>query len=204
MMTYEFLDLPYPANALEPIIDEKTMLVHHGKHHKAYFDKFVDAITKTDFADKPLTEIMQNISKLPPVIRNNGGGFLNHQLFWQMMGPNSNRKPTGELLAAINQQFGSFEQFKTDFKNAGVNQFGSGWVWLILNNENQLKITSTANQDNPLMDINPVRGEILLGLDVWEHAYYLNYQNKRPDYIDAWWQVINWQYVEKRFIEAKK
>lgn len=201
-MSYIFPELPYATDALEPTIDQATMALHHGKHHKAYFDKFIDAIETTDYNGKSLEEIMANISALSPAIRNNGGGLYNHSLFWQMMSPNGGGAPTGALAQAIDQQFGSFDAFKEAFKTAAIGQFGSGWAWLLLDETGKLAISTTANQDNPLMDIASVKGTPILGLDVWEHAYYLNYQNKRPDYIDAWWNVVNWEFVAERFANA--
>lgn len=203
MSIYNFATLPYAYNALEPVIDEATMKLHKDRHHKTYFDKFVAEIEKTDFNGKDLAEIFKNISKLSPAIRNNGGGFYNHDLFFNAMRPaQEDNQPTGELMAKIKEDFGSFEEFKNLFSAAAVNQFGSGWAWLSVNKEGKLQVSSTANQDNPLMDIASVQGKPILGLDVWEHAYYLNYQNKRPDYVSAWWKVVNWDYVEKLWKES--
>lgn len=202
-MTYTFQDLPYAYNALESVIDEATMHLHKDKHHKTYFDKFVAAIAETEFNNKSLNEIFANTSALSPAIRNNGGGYYNHDLFFNAMrAPQENNAPSGELANAINAAFGSFEAFQKAFADAAVNQFGSGWAWLSVQ-DGKLVVSSTANQDNPLMDVAAVRGTPILGLDVWEHAYYLNYQNKRPDYVNNWWKVVNWDYVSEQYAAAK-
>lgn len=202
-MSYTFQDLPYAYDALEPVIDEATMHLHKDKHHKTYFDKFVTAIAETDFNGKSLPEIFANISALSPAIRNNGGGYYNHDLFLNgMRAPQENNAPSGELANAIKAAFGSFEDFQKAFADAAVNQFGSGWAWLVLQ-DGKLVVSSTPNQDNPLMDVAAVRGTPILGLDVWEHAYYLNYQNKRPDYVSNWWKVVNWDYVSEQYAAAK-
>lgn len=202
-MSYTFQDLPYAYDALEPVIDEATMHLHKDKHHKTYFDKFVAAIAETDFNGKSLPEIFANISALNPAIRNNGGGYYNHDLFLNgMRAPQENNAPSGELANAINAAFGSFEDFQKAFADAAVNQFGSGWAWLSVQ-DGKLVVSSTANQDNPLMDVAAVRGTPILGLDVWEHAYYLNYQNKRPDYVSNWWKVVNWDYVSEQYAAVK-
>lgn len=202
-MSYTFQDLPYAYDALEPVIDEATMHLHKDKHHKTYFDKFVTAIAETDFNGKSLPEIFANISALSPAIRNNGGGYYNHDLFLNgMRAPQENNMPSGELANAIKAAFGSFEDFQKAFADAAVNQFGSGWAWLVLQ-DGKLVVSSTPNQDNPLMDVAAVRGTPILGLDVWEHAYYLNYQNKRPDYVSNWWKVVNWDYVSEQYAAAK-
>lgn len=201
-MECNFPQLPYAYEALEPVIDRATMEIHYSRHHKAYYDNFIANIDKNSCAD--LIDILQNISQYPAVIRNNGGGFYNHDLFWKVMKPNGGGVPTGELAEAINQAFGNFDEFKKQFKDAGLKQFGSGWAWLIVNGEGKLQITSTANQDNPLMDVVPVKGLPILGCDVWEHAYYLHYQNKRADYLENWFNVINWEYVAQLFADAKK
>lgn len=202
-MSYTFQDLPYAYDALEPVIDEATMHLHKDKHHKTYFDKFVTAIAQTDFNGKSLPEIFANISALSPAIRNNGGGYYNHDLFLNgMRAPQENNAPSGELANAINAAFGSFEDFQKAFADAAVNQFGSGWAWLSVQ-DGKLVVSSTANQDNPLMDVAAVRGTPILGLDVWEHAYYLNYQNKRPDYVSNWWKVVNWDYVSEQYAAVK-
>jgi superoxide dismutase, Fe-Mn family len=200
-MPYEVPPLPYDYAALEPHIDEATMRVHHDKHHQAYVDKANAALEGTEWADKPVEEVVANLSQLPDDIRgpvrNNGGGHLNHSLFWESMSPDGGGAPDGDLAAAIESAFGSFDDFKSKMKDAGVNQFGSGWSWLV-HDGSGLAVVSTANQDNPITD-----GKTpLLGVDVWEHAYYLKYQNKRPDYIDAWWNTVDWSKVAERFSAA--
>ena len=200
-MAYEVPDLPYDYDALEPHIDEATMKLHHDKHHQAYVDKANAALEGTDWADKPVEEVLQNLSSLPDDIRtgvrNNAGGHYNHSLFWQIMGPDGGGEPDGDLAAAIDDAFGDFGSFQEELKAKGVGQFGSGWSWLV-HDGSGVAVVSTANQDTPLSD-----GQTpLLGVDVWEHAYYLKYQNKRPDYIDAWWNVVNWEEVGRRFSEA--
>ncbi len=202
-MIHQFPELPYDYNALEPTIDEATMRIHHGKHHQAYYDKFTAAIKGSELENTALTEIFANVSSQSPAVRNNGGGYYNHIVYWNCMSPNGGGEPTGELKAAIDNSFGSFAKFKEEFTNAALNQFGSGFAWLIVNSQGQLQVTSTANQDNPLMDTAPAQGKPLLGCDVWEHAYYLNYQNKRPDYVNAWWAVVNWDYVSEQYQAAK-
>lgn len=197
-MAFELPKLPYAYNALEPYIDARTMEIHHTKHHGGYTTKLNGAIEGTDLANKPIDDILQNVSKYSAAVRNNGGGYYNHNLFWEIMAPNSNRTPTGALLDAINKAFGSFDKFKEEFSNAAANRFGSGWAWLIVKG-GELQVTSTPNQDNPLMDVAEVKGTPILGLDVWEHAYYLKYQNKRPDYIEAFWNVLNWDKVSEKF-----
>jgi superoxide dismutase, Fe-Mn family len=200
-MAYEVPDLPYDYNALEPHIDEETMKLHHDKHHQAYVDKANAALEGTEWADKPVEEVLQNLSSLPKdkqtAVRNNGGGHANHTFFWQIMSPDGGGEPDGELAEAINSSFDGFDSFKDQLKEAGVGQFGSGWAWLI-HDGSGLAITSTPNQDTPVSDGNTP----IVGVDVWEHAYYLKYQNKRPDYIDAWWNVVNWDEAAKRFKEA--
>ena len=193
-MAYDVPALPYDYAALEPHIDEATMRVHHDKHHQAYVDKVNAALEGTDWADKPIEEVIANLSQVPEdkrgPVRNNGGGHLNHTLFWESMSPDGGGAPDGDLASAIDEALGSFDEFKTQMKDAGVGQFGSGWVWLV-HDGSGLAVTSTANQDNPISD-----GKTpLLGADVWEHAYYLKYQNKRPDYLDAFWNVVNWAKV---------
>jgi Fe-Mn family superoxide dismutase len=197
-MSYTVPPLPYDYNALEPHIDEATMRVHHDKHHQAYVDKANAALEGTEFADKPVQELIKNLGSLPAdkqgPLRNNGGGHYNHSLFWEWMAPGAGGEPTGALAQAIDSAFGSFDDFKAKFKDGGVNQFGSGWSWLV-HDGSGLAVVSTPNQNNPLTD-----GKTpLLGVDVWEHAYYLKYQNRRPDYIDAWWNVVNWQAVAAGF-----
>jgi Fe-Mn family superoxide dismutase len=201
-MAFELPALPYASDALEPHFDKATMEIHHGKHHNAYVTNLNKALEGSDLANKSIEEILQNISKASPAIRNNGGGHYNHSLFWKILSPKGDGKPTGDLGAAIDKKFGSFEKFKEEFSNAGVTRFGSGWAWLIVNNGN-LEICSTPNQDNPLMDLADKKGTPILGLDVWEHAYYLKYQNRRPDYIAAFWNLVNWEEVSKRFKSAK-
>jgi Fe-Mn family superoxide dismutase len=200
MDIFKLPELPYPARALEPHIDGLTMELHHGKHHQTYVNNLNNAIHDTDAENMSIEDICKNISKYPAVVRNNGGGHYNHSLLWTIMSPKGGGSPKGELLHAINDSFGSFEDFKKQFSSAAVNRFGSGWAWLIVRkNEDKLTISSTPNQDNPLMDISEIKGFPILGMDVWEHAYYLKYQNRRSDYITAFWNVINWVEVAKRF-----
>ncbi|ABG57401.1 superoxide dismutase [Cytophaga hutchinsonii] len=201
-MAFELPALPYATNALEPNIDQATMEIHHGKHHNAYVTNLNNAIKGTDAESLSIEEICKNISKYTPAIRNNGGGHFNHSLFWTVIGPNAGGTPTGELATAIDKAFGSFDAFKEQFAAAGATRFGSGWAWLVVAN-GELKITSTPNQDNPLMDIAEVKGTPILGLDVWEHAYYLKYQNRRPDYIAAFWNVVNWSKVSALYSAEK-
>jgi superoxide dismutase, Fe-Mn family len=198
-MAFTLPALPYPFAALEPHIDARTMEIHHGKHHNAYVTNLNNAIAGTDAEKLSIEEICKNVSKYPAAVRNNGGGHYNHSLFWMVMGPNAGGKPSGALADAINAAFTSFDEFKTKFAAAGAGRFGSGWAWLIKDGSGKLSITSTPNQDNPLMDVAEAKGTPILGLDVWEHAYYLNYQNRRPDYITAFWNVVNWNEVAKRF-----
>ena len=201
-MPFTLPPLPYAANALEPHIDARTMEIHHGKHHQTYVTNLNAAIEKApELKDKSLEQLLAGVSSAPEAvrtaIRNNGGGHWNHTLFWELMAPNAGGTPSGKLADAITSAFGDFEKFKEQFAAAGAGRFGSGWVWL-MNDGGKLSITSSPNQDNPIMDGKNAKA-ILLGLDVWEHAYYLNYQNRRPDYIKAWWNVVNWKAVEKRF-----
>jgi superoxide dismutase, Fe-Mn family len=198
-MAFTLPQLPYAFNALEPHIDAKTMEIHHGKHHQAYVTNLNNAIAGTDAEQMSIEDICKNISKYPTPVRNNGGGHYNHSLFWTIMTPGGGGNPSGELADAINAAFGSFDELKTKFNAAGTGRFGSGWAWIIKNNSGKLEICSTPNQDNPLMDIAEVKGTPVIGLDVWEHAYYLNYQNRRPDYCTAWWNIINWQQAAKNF-----
>ncbi len=202
-MAYTLPDLPYPHNALEPHIDAKTMEIHHGKHHNAYITKVNDAIAGTDLENLPIEELVANLDKVPEAkrtaVRNNGGDHANHSLFWTVLSPNGGGGPSGDLGAAIDSTFGSLDAFKEKFAAAGATRFGSGWAWLIVTKDGKLEVTSTPNQDSPLMDGNTP----ILGLDVWEHAYYLNYQNRRPDYITAFWNVVNWDEVAKRYAAAK-
>ena len=202
-MPFELPKLPYDYNALEPHIDAQTMEIHHSKHHNAYVNKLNEALTGSDWTGKSIEELMGMMSKLPAGIRNNGGGHYNHSLFWSVMSPNGGGNPTGELAQAIDTAFGSFDTMKETFNKAAATRFGSGWAWLIVNSAGKLEVTSSPNQDNPLMDIAEVKGTPVLGLDVWEHAYYLKYQNKRPDYVGAWWNVVNWDEASKRFAAAK-
>ena len=197
-MAFELPKLDYEYNALEPYIDARTMEIHHTKHHAAYTSKLNDAISDSKWESTSIEEILSNASSLPAAIRNNGGGFYNHNLFWKVMSPNGGGDPDGELATAIKKDFGSFENFKNEFSNAAATRFGSGWAWLV-KTSGGLKVTSSPNQDNPLMDVSDVKGTPILGLDVWEHAYYLNYQNRRPEYISAFWNVINWNEVANRF-----
>jgi superoxide dismutase, Fe-Mn family len=202
-MAFELPALPYAANALEPHIDTMTMEIHHGKHHNAYVTNLNAAIAGTDMEGKSIEQLMASISKLPMAVRNNGGGHYNHSLFWKVIGPNGGGKPSGTLAYAIDQAFGTFDKFKEEFSKAGATRFGSGWAWLCKDAKGGLFVSSTPNQDNPIMDVAEKPGTPILGMDVWEHAYYLKYQNRRPDYISAFWNVINWDEVTKRFAEAK-
>ena len=198
-MAFTLPALPYAFNALEPHIDARTMEIHHGKHHNAYVTNLNNAIAGTDAEKLSLEEINKNISKYPVAVRNNGGGHFNHSFFWTIMGPGTGGAPSGKLGDAIKASFGSFDEFKTKFAAAAAGRFGSGWAWLTNDGSGKLVISSTPNQDNPLMDVAEVKGTPIIGLDVWEHAYYLNYQNRRPDYVTAWWNVVNWNEAAKRF-----
>ncbi len=202
-MAFELPALPYASNALEPHIDAETMEIHHGKHHQAYVDNLNKAIEGTDAAQLSLEEIIKNISSYGPAVRNNGGGHYNHSLFWTVLSENGGGQPTGELESAINEAFGSFDGLKKELQNAGATRFGSGWSWLIVDESGQLKVTSTPNQDNPLMDVAEVKGTPIFGIDVWEHAYYLKYQNKRPAYLEAIFNVVDWDAVATRYSKAK-
>jgi Fe-Mn family superoxide dismutase len=201
-MAYELPDLPYPYDALEPHIDEQTMRIHHDKHHQAYIDKVNAALEGTEWEDNPIQQVLgADLDIIPEdkrtIVRNNGGGHANHSLFWEIMGPDGGGEPSGELAAAIEDTFDSFDAFKKLVIDAGVNRFGSGWTWLV-HDGTGLAVYSTANQDSPFMNADfPI-----LGIDVWEHAYYLKYQNRRPDYLDAWWNVVNWDAVANRYAEA--
>lgn len=203
-MAFELPALPYATDALEPHIDKATMEIHHGKHHQAYVDNLNKALSGGDAESSSIEEIMKNVSKHPAAVRNNGGGHFNHTMFWSIMTPNGGGQPTGELANAINNSFGSFDEFKKKFAEAGTTRFGSGWAWLTADGSGKVQVSSTPNQDNPLMDVAEVKGTPILGMDVWEHAYYLKYQNKRPDYIAAFWNVINWEAVADRYAEAKQ
>ena len=200
-MSFQLPDLPYNFDALEPHIDSKTMQIHHGKHHAGYTTKLNAAIAGTDLEGKTIEDILKNLDMNNTAVRNNGGGYFNHTLFWEIMGPNCGGKPEGQLAAAIDRDFGSFEEFKSNFSSAAGTRFGSGWAWLCVDLNGGLEVCSTANQDNPLMP-----GECgktpILGLDVWEHAYYLNYQNRRPDYVAAFFSVINWVKVSENYNSA--
>jgi Fe-Mn family superoxide dismutase len=200
-MAFTLPQLPYAYNALEPHIDAMTMEIHHTKHHNAYVTNLNKALEGKP--EESIEEICKNISKHPMAVRNNGGGHFNHSLFWTIMKPNGGGEPTGKLAEAINGAFGSFADFKTKFAEAGATRFGSGWAWLCLSG-GKLAVCSTPNQDNPLMDISECKGTPILGMDVWEHAYYLKYQNRRPDYIAAFWNVVNWDEVAKRLDAAKQ
>lgn len=210
---FEQVKLPYAFDALEPNIDAKTMEIHYGKHHAAYTNNLNDALKNNapEYLEKTIEEVLTNLDSLPEAVkaavRNNGGGFYNHNLFFTVIGPNAGGQPTGELAEKINETFGSFDAFKEEFAKAAATRFGSGWAWLVLNNDGNLKVTSTANQDNPLMpgicSCGKGQGTPILGIDVWEHAYYLNYQNRRPDYIQAFFNVINWDAVAERYNAAK-
>ena len=202
MSKFNFKDLPYDFNALEPYIDARTMEIHYTKHHRAYFDKFMAAVEGTPQADMDIIDIFKDIDNQPAAIRNNGGGFFNHSLFWDVMSADGGGEPSGKLAGEINNAFGSFEKFRETFGNAATTRFGSGWAWLCLNSDGILEVCSTANQDNPLMNVTDCKGTPLLGLDVWEQAYYLKYQNRRPEYIDAFWNVVNWNQVTKNFEDA--
>ena len=198
-MAYSVPDLPYAYDALEPHIDEQTMRIHHDKHHQAYVDKVNAALDGTEWADSSIADVVRDLDKLPAdkqgPVRNNGGGHLNHSMFWASMGPGKGGEPSGALADAITAAFGSFDSFRETFKNAGINQFGSGWAWLVKDGSGALSVVSTANQDNPLTKgLTPI-----LGNDVWEHAYYLKYQNARPAYLDAWWNVVDWDRVATRY-----
>jgi Fe-Mn family superoxide dismutase len=203
-MAFKLPDLPYPAEALEPHIDSQTMQIHHGKHHATYVTKLNDAVQGTKFENMAIEELLANINSVPEdkrgPVRNNGGGHANHSLFWKIMGPKGGGKPGGELAAAIDKAFGGFDAFKEKFVNAATTRFGSGWAWLTVDSGGNLIVESTPNQDSPYMEGRTP----ILGLDVWEHAYYLKYQNRRPDYISAWWNVVNWDEVSQRYSAAKK
>jgi Fe-Mn family superoxide dismutase len=203
-MAHQLPALPYPNNALEPHIDEETMMIHHDRHHNAYVTKLNDAIAgNASLEGKSIEDLIADLDSVPEnirgAVRNNGGGHANHSLFWEVIGPNGGGAPTGALAEAINNELGGFDKFKEDFANAGVTRFGSGWAWLSVDKNGKLVVSSTANQDSPIMEGNTP----ILGMDVWEHAYYLKYQNKRPDYIAAFWNVVNWDAVGKRYDAAK-
>jgi Fe-Mn family superoxide dismutase len=196
-MSFQLPDLSYDYNALEPHIDARTMEIHHTKHHAGYTNNLNNALEGSGLEGKSIEDILVNVSGASAAVRNNGGGFYNHKLYWSVMGPNAGGRPEGELLEAINRDFGSFDEFQKQFSSAAATRFGSGWAWLLKNADGKLTVSSTPNQDNPLMDVAEVKGSPLLGIDVWEHAYYLKYQNRRPEYIEAFWNVIDWSAVAK-------
>ena len=202
-MAFTLPALPYAPEALEPHIDAQTMQIHHGKHHQAYVDNLNKAIAGTEHEGKSLEELVASAGSISPAVRNNGGGHWNHSFFWEILGPGGGGQPTGPLADAINSTFGSFDALKEKVNAAGATRFGSGWAWLIVK-DGKLDVSSTPNQDNPLMDVAEVKGTPILGIDVWEHAYYLKYQNKRPDYLAAVWNVINWSKVSEHFEKASK
>ncbi|MDI9860254.1 MULTISPECIES: superoxide dismutase [Bacteroidota] len=202
-MAFVLDPLPYANDALEPHFDALTMEIHHDRHHNAYVTNLNAAVAGTELEGKSLEELLASISTLSPAVRNNGGGHFNHNLFWNILSPNGGGAPVGALAEAINAKFGSFDEFKAEFKKAAISRFGSGWAWLVAQKDGSIAISSTPNQDNPLMDVADVKGFPVIGLDVWEHAYYLKFQNKRPDYIDAFWNVIDWNIAEARYQSAK-
>lgn len=203
-MAFELPALPYATDALEPHIDKMTMEIHHDKHHQAYVTNLNKALEGKPEANQSIEDLMKNVDKFPAAVRNNGGGHYNHSLFWEVIGPNKGGEPKGALADAIKVAFGSFADFKTKFAEAGATRFGSGWAWLIVTADKKVAVCSTPNQDNPLMSIAEVKGTPILGMDVWEHAYYLKYQNRRPDYIAAFWNVVNWDAVAERYEKASK
>jgi superoxide dismutase, Fe-Mn family len=203
-MAFELAPLPYANNALEPHFDALTMEIHHDRHHNAYVTNLNAAVKDTPLEGKSLEELFATISTLTPAVRNNGGGHFNHDLFWNILSANGGGSPVGTLAAAIEAKFGSFDAFKEEFKKAGLTRFGSGWAWLVAQKDGSVAVSSTPNQDNPLMDVADVKGFPVIGLDVWEHAYYLKFQNKRPDYIDAFWSVVDWNKAEARYLAAQK
>src|SRR5690606_36391426 len=203
-MAFTLPNLPYASNALEPHIDARTMEIHHGKDHNAYITNLNKAIAGTDAENLSIEDISKSVSKYSAAVRNNDGGHYNHSLFWTILGPDAGGKPSGALAPDSDSAYGSFDEFKTKCSDAAATRFGSGWAWLIVDKNKKLAVTSTPNQDNPLMDVAETQGTPILGLDVWEHAYYLNYQNRRPDYIAAFWNVVNWQEVASRFAAATK
>jgi Fe-Mn family superoxide dismutase len=203
-MSFELAPLPYANNALEPNFDALTMEIHHDRHHNAYVTNLNAAVTGTSLEGKTLLELFSTISTLTPAVRNNGGGHYNHDLFWNILSPNGGGVPVGTLGKAIDAKFGSFDAFKEEFKKASITRFGSGWAWLVTQKDGSVAVSSTPNQDNPLMDVADVKGFPVIGLDVWEHAYYLKFQNKRPDYVDAFWNVVDWNKAEARYLAAQK
>jgi superoxide dismutase, Fe-Mn family len=200
-MAFTLPALPYAHDALEPHIDSQTMQIHHGKHHQAYVDNLNKAVAGTPNENKSIEELVKVAGTISPAVRNNGGGHWNHSFFWQILGPDAGGAPTGKISEAINSAFGSFDAFKEKFNTAGATRFGSGWAWLIVK-DGKLEVTSTPNQDNPLMDVAEVKGTPVLGVDVWEHAYYLKYQNRRPEYLAAFWNAVNWKKVNELFEKA--
>lgn len=203
-MSFELAPLPYANNALEPNFDALTMEIHHDRHHNAYVTNLNAAVTGTPLEGKSLLELFSTISTLAPAVRNNGGGHYNHDLFWNILSPTGGGAPVGTLGKAIDAKFGSFDAFKEEFKKASITRFGSGWAWLVAQKDGSVAVSSTPNQDNPLMDVADVKGFPVIGLDVWEHAYYLKFQNKRPDYVDAFWNVVDWNKAEARYLAAQK
>ena len=203
-MSFELAPLPYANNALEPNFDALTMEIHHDRHHNAYVTNLNAAVTGTPLEGKTLLELLSTISTLAPAVRNNGGGHYNHDLFWNILSPMGGGEPVGTLGKAIDAKFGSFDAFKEEFKKASITRFGSGWAWLVAQKDGSVSVSSTPNQDNPLMDVADVKGFPVIGLDVWEHAYYLKFQNKRPDYVDAFWNVVDWNKAEARYLDAQK
>ncbi len=202
-MSFQLPKLPYAYDALEPHIDARTMEIHHSKHHNGYTTNLNNAIEGTDLESKPILDILKNLDMSNMAVRNNGGGFYNHDLFWKIMSPNGGGEPSGELAAAINEEFGSYDGFKEVFSKAAATRFGSGWAWLCVHKGGKVKVCSTPNQDNPIMPEVGCGGFPILGLDVWEHAYYLHYQNRRPDYISSFFNLINWEEVSRRYADAK-
>ncbi|MES2645380.1 MAG: superoxide dismutase [Bacteroidota bacterium] len=200
-MSFTLPPLPYATNALEPFFDQQTMEIHHGKHHQAYVTNLNNAIAGTPNENKSLEDLVATAGSISPAVRNNGGGHWNHTFFWDQLKVNGGAQPTGKLAAAIDSDLGGFEKLKEEFKKASIGRFGSGWAWIVVK-DGKLVITSTPNQDNPLMDVAETKGTPILGLDVWEHAYYLKYQNKRPDFVDAFWNVVNWEVVSSRLEKA--
>ena len=203
-MSFTLAPLPYANNALEPNFDALTMEIHHDRHHNAYVTNLNAAVTGTPLEGKSLLELFSTISTLAPAVRNNGGGHYNHDLFWNILSPTGGGAPVGTLGKAIDAKFGSFDAFKEEFKKASITRFGSGWAWLVAQKDGSVAVSSTPNQDNPLMDVADVKGFPVIGLDVWEHAYYLKFQNKRPDYVDAFWNVVDWNKAEARYLAAQK
>jgi Fe-Mn family superoxide dismutase len=202
-MAFELAPLPYANDALEPHFDALTMEIHHDRHHNAYVTNLNAAVNGTALEGKSLTDLLANISTLSPAVRNNGGGHYNHDLFWNILSSNGGGQPVGTLAKAIDAKFGSFDALKEEFKKAALTRFGSGWAWIVAQKDGSIAVSSTPNQDNPLMDVAEVKGYPVIGLDVWEHAYYLKFQNKRPDYIDSFWNVIDWNAAEKRYLDAQ-